>query len=496
MAVLYLGGPIAVAGLSIAAIAVVVGRRLYRSHPTEMVLTAWTITVFSHAVSVQFGRGTPLAGLIKQVDEPMVMLLLVLTLIERRRAAARPLILVPAAGLLCAGLASNIIQATPVMPAIVGGWSGLKFWVLLFITISLPWRRRDFELLSRWTTAVVALVLGIAMVELVAPALHRTVLPVRAFGAELRFGRAGLQSVFTHPDHFGSFSTLFGAFFLGRFVATGQRKHLGFGLACVTLGILSLRVKVVLGLVAALAVLATSAARLFVRRLGLAVLVAVFFVATAGGIVADLTTQQLDRYVFGETVTVRQSLYEAGREIAIDNFPFGAGFGRYGSGASTTYNSPVYEQYDLTRAGLTQENPGVRHDTTWPTVVGEAGVFGLIFFIGGLAALGLRLHRFGRSNDPLLREWSLGAIAVLAAVFVESVARPSFFNAISALTVAVLVGGPIELGERRRRERQRLRFLQIAPAAPSTAPTPPRASASVPDADRTLPPPIPPAEAT
>jgi hypothetical protein len=321
--------------------------------------------------------------------------------------------------------------------------------VLLFITISLPWRRRDLEMATRWITVVVGVVLSIAALELVAPSLHQTLFPVQA-GSELRFGRAGLQSVFTHPDHFGSFASVFGAYYLARFVSTGNRWHLGLGLACVTLGLLSLRLKVILGLVAALSVLSMSATRKFVRRLGVVVLFGVFVVATTGGILTDLTVQQLDRYVLGDTVTVRQELYTAGRQITIDNFPFGAGLGRFGSGASTTFNSPVYEEYDLNRRGLTQEDPGVRHDTTWPTISGETGVIGMLFFLGGLAVIGLRLFASSRKPDALLSEYSLAGLAVLVAVLVESVARPSFFNAITAFSLALVVGAPLELGSRWR----------------------------------------------
>ena len=426
------------------------GRRLYRTHSTELVLLAWTMTVFSQAVASQFGRSTPASELVKMVDEPLVVLLLVWTLLERRRPAARWLILVPAIGFLAAGFSSNILQVTPVAPAVVGGWSGIKIWVLLFITTSLPWRRRDFAVASRWIAVVVSAVLAVAVMELVAPALHRAWVPVQAPGSELRGGRAGLQAVFTHPDHFGSFSTVFGAYYLARFVSTGNRRHLGLGLACVTLGLLSLRLKVILGLVAALSVLSLSATRKFIRRLGVVVLFGVFVVATTGGILADLTTQQLDRYVFGENVTVRQELYTVGREIALDNFPFGAGLGRFGSGASTTFNSPVYDEYEITRRGLTQESPGVRHDTTWPTVMGEAGVLGMLFFLGGLTFIAVRLFAFSRKSDSLLSEYSLAGLAVIVGVIVESVARPSFFNAITAFSVALVVGAPLELGSRWR----------------------------------------------
>ncbi len=443
-------GTIALAAVCLAVLGTLVGRRVYRSHPTELVMFAWTLAIFAPALGSVFGRSSQLGSLIKQIDEPFTMLLFAVTLLERRRPTARWLVIVPALGFLCAGLASNILQGTSPLPAIVGGWSGIKIWVLLYITISLPWHKRDFEMVSRWITVIVLAVLSIAVVELIAPSFLHSIIPVQSSSAELRFGRAGLQSVFTHPDHFGSFGGLFGAWYLARFVCTGNRRHLALGIACISLGLLSLRLKVILSIVAALSVIGMSATRLFVRRLGVAVLVAVCFVAASGGMLVNLTTQQLDRYLFSDNVTIRQELYDTGRSIAVEHFPFGVGLGQFGSGASTTFNSPIYEEYGLNRGGLTEEDPGTRHDTTWPTVVGETGVLGMFFFFAGLIYIGFRLRQYSRAPDGRRNEMALAALAVLTSIMIESVARPSFFNSVTALSLAIIVAGPLELGSRRR----------------------------------------------
>lgn len=445
--VVAVAGPVLLILAAAAVIAVVGGRRLYRTHATELVLIAWTITVVMHAVSSYFAG---LSQLIRMVDEPLVVLLLVWTLLERPRPAARWLVLVPAVGFLAAGLASNVLQATPVPPALIGGWSGVKFWTLLFITVSLPWRRRDLALVGRWIAAVVTGVLAVAVVEFVAPALHQSLLPVLNPNTEVRSGRVGLQAVFSHPGHFGSFALVFGAYYLAKFVSSGNRRHLALGVACFTLGSLSLRLKIILGLLATIGVLSLSATRKFVRRLGAVVLVAVVAVSTAGGMLSEVVTDQVDRYFFSESPSIRAQIYSVGQEIAIDNFPFGAGFGRYGSGASTRFDSPIYEEYGLVRDGLNDEYSGARYDTTWPTIMGEAGFIGLAFFFGGITVIALRLYAFTRSPDPVLSEHSLAALAVIVALIVESMAHPSFFYPITALSIALIVSAPLELGMRRR----------------------------------------------
>lgn len=445
--VVVMAGPLLLLLAAGAVIAVFGGRRLYRRYSTELVLIAWTMVVAMHSVSSYFEG---LRGLIRMIDEPLTVLLLAWTVLERRRPAARWLVLVPAAGYLAAGLASNVLQATPVPPAIIGGWSGLKFWTLLYITISLPWRRRDLDLFGRWVAVVVTAVLAVAAVEYVAPALHQSLLPVLNPNTEVRSGRVGLQAVFTHPGHFGSFALVFGAYYLARFVSSGNRRHLALGLACFTLGSLSLRLKIVLGLLATLGVLSLSATRKFIRRLGAVVLVGVVLVATAGGMLSDVIADQIDRYFFSDRESIRAEIYSVSRDIAVDNVPFGVGFGRYGSGASTRFDSPVYEEYGMVRGGLNDEQSGARYDTTWPTVLGEAGVIGLGFFLGGVTLIALRLYAFTRSPDPLLGEYSLAGLAVLTAMIVESTAHPSFFYPITVLSMALIVAAPLELGMRRR----------------------------------------------
>lgn len=423
---------------------------LFRRRPTFTVVMVWVITVFEPAAGSVLPD--PLGGLAKTLDEPLILLLFVGTFVHtyRTRPPARVYVLLPVAGFLLAGWMSGFLNMVPFAPLALGTWQGAKFWTLLFVTVHVPWRRADVALLVRAFTGVTVVVMSLAVIELVAPGPLQTVLPVTAEGAEARFGRTGLQSLFTHPGHFGSFATFFSVFFLARFVHTGNRTNLALAVWCIGLGLLSLRFKVILGFVGALAALAVVGPQRFVRRLGALVLVLIVAVSVGGGIITDLAQTQIDRYLFSEGETVRGALYRTSTEIGVDNFPFGEGFGRFGTGAATQFSSPVYDEYGLgERRGLSDEVPGVRYDTTWPTVLGESGYLGMFCYLGGVVAIWLRLLRQAWStDDPELRWLSAAAVAVLTNVLLESLGRPSFFTAITSMATALVIVPPLVIGMR------------------------------------------------
>lgn len=79
----------------------------------------------------------------------------------------------------------------------------------------------------------------------------------------------------------------------------------------------------------------------------------------------------------------RTALNITSLEISIDYFPFGVGFGKFGSPISMQYESEVYHQYGIdTVYGLNYEfNSNFMADTFWPMILGETGIVGLVIYI-------------------------------------------------------------------------------------------------------------------
>ena len=74
--------------------------------------------------------------------------------------------------------------------------------------------------------------------------------------------------------------------------------------------------------------------------------------------------------------------------IAADHFPFGSGWGTYGSAFSAEPYSPVYGMYRM--AGVWGMSPNYHEflsDTFWPMILGECGYFGFAAFIAVMVLL-------------------------------------------------------------------------------------------------------------
>ena len=71
--------------------------------------------------------------------------------------------------------------------------------------------------------------------------------------------------------------------------------------------------------------------------------------------------------------------------IAADHFPFGTGWGTYGSAFSIEPYSPVYGMYWMAGIwGISQSYSSFVSDTFWPMVLGQCGYFGFAALLGAL----------------------------------------------------------------------------------------------------------------
>lgn len=93
--------------------------------------------------------------------------------------------------------------------------------------------------------------------------------------------------------------------------------------------------------------------------------------------------QVVSYYIMMGTESARAVLTIGAPFIAKDHFPFGTGWGTYGSAFSVDPYSPVYGMYQMD--GVWGISPGYHEfvsDTFWPMILGECGIFGFLAFIG------------------------------------------------------------------------------------------------------------------
>ena len=87
-------------------------------------------------------------------------------------------------------------------------------------------------------------------------------------------------------------------------------------------------------------------------------------------------------------------------DIAKKNFPFGSGFGTFGSRMAQLYYSPLYYQYDMmTTIGVTPDHPAYACDTFFPCILAESGWLGLVAYLGLIFILFIYIMQSQKKTD-------------------------------------------------------------------------------------------------
>ncbi|MBQ8052744.1 MAG: hypothetical protein IJ198_02905 [Lachnospiraceae bacterium] len=90
---------------------------------------------------------------------------------------------------------------------------------------------------------------------------------------------------------------------------------------------------------------------------------------------------------------------EGGIQLFKEYFPFGTGFGTFGSGSAAKYYSQLY--YDMgfdAVEGMSPEDPKCLNDTFWPMILAQLGLFGTIAYVLLLFGILLGLNKRARKS--------------------------------------------------------------------------------------------------
>ncbi len=418
-------------------------------------------------------------GRIKLLDElfiPAMVLITVFTCRHRLRSQVRPVRDVALLVLIGAALASSMISG--VRPEVwVPGMSLLLkalavFYVVLLHEVTdadVRWLLTSWLVLASGILAVGALQLAGAMVVGLGADGERAGVPV-------------IASVFYHPQLFGWLCATAAIYLVAHHVVMRRRWMLALAMLFSLGTILSGRRRSMLALVGGLA---TGAATEVVRGRGRAMrllgwlptgvgvaLIAVAFMPVFSGLYAMTIQGYADPVIQGGSsgngapqgeihadTPARIALYEGSVMIAIDNFPLGAGLGRYGSWMSRVEYSDVYREYGMDRIfGLSPESPQFINDTFWPQILGETGVIGFFAYAVVIGWMGVELLRLRRVRDlpPAMTAVVLGTLMLFAQTLVESVASAILGSPSQAYLVMLAIAGTLSwVGARDREPSQR-----------------------------------------
>ena len=119
--------------------------------------------------------------------------------------------------------------------------------------------------------------------------------------------------------------------------------------------------------------------------------------------------------------TVPRLLFlEGGIQLFKEHFPFGTGFGTFGSSAAATHYSSLYYMLGFDKvAGMTPTNTRFLNDTFWPMIFAQLGLFGTISYI--LLLLGILMKIYSRAKETGNAYLRFAALFYVINVLVSSI---------------------------------------------------------------------------
>lgn len=430
----------AVVGLTFFVAAIV----LYAKDPILALIGLWFFEVFNAPLSAAFGYSSETGQTIRQADEILVLLFVILTVWRTLRTSVSfpPFAAVlPGAGVAMFGLLGGIMHGVPTNITAVGALLGLKFWIIVVVIFLLPWQTRD---LARVYTILTRLGLVVALFGFVDFVTHGAVsraLHTSNYVLEPGTYRSNaVHSIFPTPGEYSFFmSLLFGVTF-ARFASKYEKSDLILAILFAASAILSLRLKGALSLVAVVAIVGLAQSGGNSRRKLAALLVGALLLAGGYVLEGNVVSQQISTYT-AKKASPRARLYSVGEQIASNDFPLGVGFGRFASYPSRIYYSPVYDEYKLSRVwGLSRSYPNFIDDTSWPSVIGETGYGGFAIYVVGLLALIVAIIRRTRAASGEMRWVPLAALCSIAVLLITSLGESALFSWMDTTTVGIVLG--------------------------------------------------------
>lgn len=367
------------------------------------------------------------------LDEALVVVCAV-TLPVRRVLARRRLRTFPGqwwfAAFALAGLLSGLAGDVAVMTVLTGGFVICKGLLFAWAVAQLDWEERHVRTAARAGAVLVVGCLAATAVNLVVPGVWTAVLASDANAVESRSFLPSLIGPFSHPIDLGQFMSLAAVAVAAWRVAVGRSTFTAaLVVATAAAALLSARRTAIAALAAAwLWVQAT--ARSAGVLLTVAVCVPLAALVLAAPLAAVVSATYHDYLAPSAEPEARTVLTIDSVEIAAEEFPAGAGFGRFGSAVAASTYSPEYVERgypEIWGLGRTADDGRFLTDTEWPAIIGESGLLGAAAFALGLLAIHRAARRLWRTPGPAPVRWTgLLAVGWTLACLVQSVGTVTF----------------------------------------------------------------------
>jgi len=345
--------------------------------------------------------------------------------------------------ILTLGFISCLINDVPFNIAIPGAFLFVKGLLYLCLFANISFNESDIKRYVKSIKIVSIIVLLFAIVDLVFWQQLRTLLHTD-YKIEFRAGVINLQSLFIHPGIYGWFMVFIGTYTIAATKVKMQYKYLNATVVFFSFALLSFRFKAMLGIISILffLYLLNGTKKVIAFSIPFVMILLVGWLI-AGNYIAELTEMTLQRYVFVDMYdSARNALYQVSILIGKNEFPFGAGFGRYGSFTARSQYSPVYYEYGMdTIWGLTPDKPDFATDTYWPSVIGEIGFIGMFVMAMLFVYLAIKLlKKFKSVEKQNLQSFILFAGFTFVYSMIESLGEPIYNSAPQNVFIFITVG--------------------------------------------------------
>ena len=407
-------------------------------------IAVWLFFLPQRFLVAVIGKESALGHLVDVVDIPILLIIgsLGLFLAARRHAAVVRWLLIAGGVVLVCGFASDLAAGAQVTPSIVGATYRMKLFLALAAVLAVPWTP---ALASKARRVVLfsAVIVGLTGIfDFASGGALRHV-----FGDHhgLRLGFVPAGGIFQNLAELNIFMAVAFTALLGMAWQDKTARRVPQLVLVILAALSTLRLKAIVAIPAAAVALAVTSRRVRLRLVVLTALgalaVGALITLTHRNPVTEVVNLQVGKYT-SETQQPRQLLQKVSIEIARDDFPLGAGFGRFGSAPSVaegTY-SPIYAEYGLANDYGFRPNDPVRiaFDASWPGLLGEVGILGFLAF--GATLLALTLLLFGRSREGGVQaDFASIGFAVTVVIVIESLGGAALFQSFTVLTAALFI---------------------------------------------------------
>lgn len=383
-------------------------------------------------------------SILKNYDEILTVMLFIVALISLKKNNMTKInikLITLSAIFMVVGFLSCYLNSRFIIKNVVmSSFLSIKFWMIIISCSLLKTDDKNLNKLYNSLFFVEKIVIVFAIFNILFVDYYKILFPVSMIS--YRFGFLAVCSVFVHPGKYGCFMLLCALAHLSRYYKYKNKKEIKCMIFSMITCLLSLRTKVILS--AAICIgcyfIYTNSENLKkkIKKIIVASILLICFLMPFKNIINKTYTLY---FTSEDGYSVRQALFDNSVKIIREYFPFGVGFGKYGSWYAAIDYSEYYFKYGMSNMyGMTTTNTSYSTDTWWPSIIGETGIIGLSIFILMLIVLLKQLIINVKKTSHMYKDISILALMVFIQTVVESFGSSSFTSPPYYFFVASIIG--------------------------------------------------------